>query len=102
MPSGLPGRSGPAHFAGAGRLPVVARRDPADAAARVAGDSAADLAAGHRSRHAARTYTLNGETAIGGEDVAGVLRAVVERAVAAAAARVARPSARWPPVPPLW
>ncbi|WP_158853678.1 NmrA family NAD(P)-binding protein [Saccharothrix deserti] len=66
---------------GHGRVSVVAREDLADVAARVAVETQADLAAGQRSRHAGRTYELAGATAIGGEDIAGVLAEVLGRPV---------------------
>lgn len=66
---------------GHGRVSVVAREDLADVTARVAVESEADLAAGRPSRHAGRTYELAGATAIGGEDIAGVLAGVLGRPV---------------------
>ncbi|GAA1284192.1 SDR family oxidoreductase [Pseudonocardia aurantiaca] len=66
---------------GAGRLAVVAREDLADVAARVAAQSDADLAGGARSRHAGRTYELEGVTAVSGADVAAILSAGVGRPV---------------------
>jgi NAD(P)H dehydrogenase (quinone) len=66
---------------GAGRVSVVDRRDLADVAVRVAAESERDLAAGGRSRHAGRTYELEGVTAIGGAEIAGVLGAALGRAV---------------------
>ncbi|MEV0133276.1 NAD(P)H-binding protein [Dactylosporangium sp. NPDC050688] len=75
---------------GHGPLPLVARRDLADVAARVAAESAADLAAGRRSRHAGATYDLAGVPAIGGDDIAGVLAWVLGRPVRYRAAPAAR------------
>ncbi|WP_238006781.1 hypothetical protein KZZ52_24335 [Dactylosporangium sp. AC04546] len=66
---------------GAGRLSVVARQDLADVAARVALESAADLGAGRPSRHAGRTYELEGVTAVGGDELAGLLGWVLGRRV---------------------
>ncbi|MCD0451109.1 NmrA family NAD(P)-binding protein [Actinocorallia sp. API 0066] len=63
-----------------GRLPVVARADLADAAVRVAADSARDLAAGRASRHAGRVYELEG-TPIGAADLTELLAAAVGRPV---------------------
>lgn len=92
---------------GAGRVSVVARQDLADVAVRVAAETASDLAAGAaggaggaggprtagadgadggtataRSRHAGRTYELEGVTAVGGEDIAAVLTETSGRPVA--------------------
>jgi len=61
---------------------VVAKQDLADAAIRVAAESDRDLAAGHPSRHAGRVYELEGDTAIGGADIAEVLAEVLGRTVA--------------------
>lgn len=58
---------------GDGRMSLVAREDLAEAAVRVATESATDLAAGRGSRHAGRTYELEGVTAVGGPDLAAVL-----------------------------
>ncbi|MGH3736108.1 MAG: NmrA family NAD(P)-binding protein [Micromonosporaceae bacterium] len=58
---------------GDGRMSLVAREDLAEVAARVAAESATDLAAGRRSRHAGRTYELEGVTAISGADLAAIL-----------------------------
>jgi NAD(P)H dehydrogenase (quinone) len=58
---------------GTGRISVVAREDLADVAVRVAAETQQDLAAGGRSRHADRTYELEGATAIGGRDIAALL-----------------------------
>jgi NAD(P)H dehydrogenase (quinone) len=57
---------------GTGRMAVVAREDLADVAARVALDAHAGLA-GSTSRHAGRTYELEGVAAIGGDDIATAL-----------------------------
>ncbi|MGH3917392.1 MAG: NmrA family NAD(P)-binding protein [Pseudonocardiaceae bacterium] len=59
---------------GRGRVSVVAREDLADIATRVAVETQADLAAGQHSRHAGHTYELEGETALGGQDIAEALR----------------------------
>jgi len=67
---------------GTGRVSVVAKQDLADAAVRVAAESARDLAAGSRSRHAGRTYELEGVTAVGGAEIAATLAEVVGRSVA--------------------
>ena len=66
---------------GRGRVSVVAREDLADIATRVAVETQVDLAAGQRSHHAGRTYELEGETAIGGEDIAMALAATLGRPV---------------------
>ncbi|HEY5833453.1 NmrA family NAD(P)-binding protein [Streptomyces sp.] len=72
---------------GAGRVSVVARQDLADVAVRVAAETERDLAAGKggltpaRSRHAGRTYELEGVTAIGGEDIAAILTRALDRPV---------------------
>jgi uncharacterized protein YbjT (DUF2867 family) len=58
---------------GEGQVPVVAREDLADVAARVAVEVHTDLAAGGHKRHAGRTYELEGVSAIGGEDIAAAL-----------------------------
>lgn len=62
---------------GEGRMAVVAREDLADVTARVAAESDADLAAGGRGRHAARTYELEGIATVGGADVAALLASVL-------------------------
>jgi uncharacterized protein YbjT (DUF2867 family) len=58
---------------GEGRVPVVAREDLADVAARVALESHQDLLARGRSRHAGRTYELDGVDTISGADIAAML-----------------------------
>ncbi|MBC2901648.1 NmrA family NAD(P)-binding protein [Streptomyces cupreus] len=58
---------------GTGRMSVVAREDLADITVRVAAEADRALAAGGRSRHAGRTYELEGVTALGGEDIADLL-----------------------------
>lgn len=58
---------------GEGRVSVVVKEDLADAAVRVAAESENDLAAGRASRHAGRVYELEGDTAIGGREIAEVL-----------------------------
>ncbi|MGH8883380.1 MAG: NmrA family transcriptional regulator, partial [Stackebrandtia sp.] len=66
---------------GRGRVSVVAREDLADIATRVAVETHADLAVGQRSRHAGRTYELEGETTFDGEDIAKALAATLGRPV---------------------
>jgi NAD(P)H dehydrogenase (quinone) len=66
---------------GAGRVSVVARRDLADVAVRVATETQQDLDAGLRSRHADRTYELEGVEAFGGHDIAALLTDLLGRAV---------------------
>ncbi|MER5422478.1 NAD(P)H-binding protein [Streptosporangium roseum] len=58
---------------GHGQVSVVAREDLADVAARVVAEVQDDVAAGRRSRHAGRTYELDGVETIGAEDVAAAL-----------------------------
>ena len=79
---------------GDGRVSVVAKEDLAEAAVRVAAESEQDLAAGRVSRHTGRVYELEGETAIGGGDIAEILaeisaRPITYRAVTLAEARIA-------------
>jgi len=62
---------------GDGRMPVVAREDLADVAARVAAEVQADLDAGGPSRHAGRTYELEGDATLGGDDIAATLAEVL-------------------------
>jgi uncharacterized protein YbjT (DUF2867 family) len=66
---------------GDGRVPVVAKEDLADAAVRVASESEHDLASARPSRHAGRTYELEGDTAVGGVDIAEVLTRAFGRPV---------------------
>lgn len=66
---------------GRGRVSVVAREDLADIATRVAVETQTDLAAGQRSRHAGHTYELEGQTAIGGHDIAETLAEALGRPV---------------------
>jgi NAD(P)H dehydrogenase (quinone) len=66
---------------GDGRVSVVARDDLADVAVRVAAETLRDLETEGRSRHAGRTYELEGVTAIGGRDIAGALAGALGRAV---------------------
>ncbi|MFE9425256.1 NmrA family NAD(P)-binding protein [Kitasatospora sp. NPDC006697] len=66
---------------GEGRISVVAREDLADAAVRVAAESDRDLAAGRPSRHAGRIYELEGDTAVGGADIAALLADALGREV---------------------
>ncbi|MFF3345347.1 NmrA family NAD(P)-binding protein [Streptomyces sp. NPDC002779] len=58
---------------GTGRMSVVARADLADITVRVAAEADRALAAGAPSRHAGRTYELEGGTALGGADIADLL-----------------------------
>jgi NAD(P)H dehydrogenase (quinone) len=58
---------------GGGQVPVVAREDLADIAARVAVEAHTDLATGGDKRHAGRTYELEGVSAVSGPDVAVAL-----------------------------
>ncbi|MFI6320864.1 NAD(P)H-binding protein [Nonomuraea sp. NPDC050556] len=58
---------------GTGRVSVVAREDLADVAVRVATETHQDLTSGARSRHAGKTYELEGVTAIGGPEIAKIL-----------------------------
>ena len=67
---------------GRGRMSVVAKQDLADAAIRVAAESDRDLMAGRPSRHAGRIYELEGDTAIGGADIAQALTEALGRPVA--------------------
>ncbi|MFD0683848.1 NAD(P)H-binding protein [Actinomadura fibrosa] len=66
---------------GQGRVSVVAREDLADVAVRVAAETQEHLAANRRSPHAARTYELEGVTAVGGHDIAEVLTETLGRPV---------------------
>ncbi|MFG2005632.1 NmrA family NAD(P)-binding protein [Spirillospora sp. NPDC048911] len=66
---------------GSGRASVVAREDLADVAVRVAAETQRDLAANHRSRHAGKTYELEGVTTIGGKDIAEILAEALGRQV---------------------
>jgi uncharacterized protein YbjT (DUF2867 family) len=66
---------------GDGRVTVVAREDLADVAIRVAAETQRDLDAAGRSRHADKTYELEGLTAIGGHDIAEVLTSALGRTV---------------------
>jgi NAD(P)H dehydrogenase (quinone) len=66
---------------GQGRVSVVAKADLADAAVRVAADSDRDLAAGRPSRHAGRVYELEGDTAVGGADLAQILTETLGRPI---------------------
>lgn len=79
---------------GTGRMSVVAREDLADITVRVAAEAERELAAGGRSRHAGRTYELEGVTALGGDDIADLLakrygRPVTYRPASLAEARAA-------------
>jgi len=66
---------------GTGRVPVVVREDLAEVAVRVAAESAHDLEAVGRGRHADRTYELEGVAAISGDDIAEALTDALGRAV---------------------
>ncbi|MEV3939116.1 NmrA family NAD(P)-binding protein [Glycomyces sp. NPDC049804] len=66
---------------GEGRMSVVAKEDLADAAVRVAAESDRDLSTGTRSRHADRTYELEGPAAVGGDELAEALAASLGRPV---------------------
>lgn len=66
---------------GDGRVSVVAKEDLADIAVRVAAETDRDLAAGDRSRHAGRTYELEGPTPIGGNEIAEALTESLGRPV---------------------
>lgn len=66
---------------GSGRISVVARADLADVAVRVAVETQRDLTASSRSRHAGRTYELEGVAAIGGDEIAEALTKVLGRTV---------------------
>ncbi|MFG3343122.1 NmrA family NAD(P)-binding protein [Glycomyces sp. NPDC048151] len=66
---------------GDGRISVVAKEDLADVAVRVAAESDRDLAAGGRSRHAGKTYELEGPEAIGGKAIAEALTEALGREV---------------------
>ncbi|MFI0450939.1 NmrA family NAD(P)-binding protein [Actinomadura sp. 6N118] len=66
---------------GSGRVPVVAKEDLADVAVRIAAETERDLAADHRSRHAGKTYELEGVSAIGGDDIAAILTTALGRPV---------------------
>lgn len=66
---------------GDGRVSVVAKEDLAAAAVRVAAETDRDLAAGGRSRHAGKTYELEGLTAVGGAELAEALADALGRPV---------------------
>jgi len=66
---------------GAGKISVVAKQDLADVAVRVAAESEHDLAAGRPIRHAGRVYELEGDTPIGGADIAEILTATLDRPI---------------------
>jgi NAD(P)H dehydrogenase (quinone) len=66
---------------GDGRVSVVAREDLADVAVRVAAETQRDVDAAGRSRHAGKTYELEGVTAIGEHDIAEVLTSALGRTV---------------------
>jgi uncharacterized protein YbjT (DUF2867 family) len=87
VPIGL-AMAGTAHIAapgvfaapfGDGRVSVVAKEDLAEAAVRVAAESECDLTAGRVSRHVGRVYELEGETAVGGVDIAEMLTETAAR-----------------------
>ncbi|GAA2143738.1 NmrA family NAD(P)-binding protein [Glycomyces algeriensis] len=66
---------------GDGRVSVVAKEDLAAVAVRVAAETDRDLAAGERSRHADRTYELEGLTPVGGAELADALAEALGRPV---------------------
>ncbi len=66
---------------GDGRVSVVAREDLADVAVRVAAESQSDLRAAAASRHAGRVYELEGDSAVGGAEIAEALTAALGRPV---------------------
>jgi uncharacterized protein YbjT (DUF2867 family) len=66
---------------GGGRMLVVTKDDLADVAVRVAVETQRDLDAAGRSRHADKTYELEGVAAIGGQDIAEVLTEALGRTV---------------------
>ncbi|MGF7236490.1 MAG: NmrA family NAD(P)-binding protein [Frankia sp.] len=72
---------------GEGRVSVVTKADLADVAVRVATETQRDLEAQRdlktegRSRHADKTYELEGVAAIGGQDIAEVLTTALGRTV---------------------
>jgi uncharacterized protein YbjT (DUF2867 family) len=66
---------------GDGRVSVVVKEDLADIAVRVAAETDRDLAAGDRSRHAGRTYELEGPTPVGGNEIAEALTESLGRPV---------------------
>jgi NAD(P)H dehydrogenase (quinone) len=66
---------------GDGRMPVVARDDLAAAAVRVTAEIQSDLAAGGASRHAGRTYELEGGGGIGGREIAEAFTEVLGRPI---------------------
>ncbi|GAA1936270.1 NmrA family NAD(P)-binding protein [Kitasatospora viridis] len=87
---------------GGGRISVVVKQDLADAAVRVAAEAQRDLAADRRHRHAGRVYELEGETAIGGAEIAEALTAAYGRPISyepssLAASREALTAAGFPP-----
>ncbi|MGK4582217.1 NAD(P)H-binding protein [Kitasatospora sp. HPMI-4] len=66
---------------GQGSLPVVAREDLAEAAARVAREAQQAIDGGEPSPHAGRTYELEGLTSVGGADLADALAEATGRPV---------------------
>jgi uncharacterized protein YbjT (DUF2867 family) len=66
---------------GDGRVSVVAKEDLADVAVRVAAETDRDLAAGERSRHAGKTYELEGLIAVGGAEIAAAVAESLGRPV---------------------
>ncbi|KAA2266968.1 NAD(P)H-binding protein [Solihabitans fulvus] len=66
---------------GDGRITAVAREDLADVAALVAAEAQAAVAEDRSSRHAGRTYELDGVVAIGGADIAEALTRTLGREV---------------------
>ena len=66
---------------GDGKISVVAKADLADVAVRVAAESQRDLDACRPIRHADRIYELEGDTPIGGADIAECLTAALGRPI---------------------
>lgn len=66
---------------GDGSVSVVVKEDLADAAVRVADEAQRDLAAVGANRHAGRVYELEGDTAVGGADIARILTGALGRPV---------------------
>jgi NAD(P)H dehydrogenase (quinone) len=66
---------------GDGRVSVVTKEDLADVAVRVAAETQQDLETTGRSRHADKTYELEGVAAISGQDIAKVLTEALGRTV---------------------
>ncbi|WP_214412812.1 NAD(P)H-binding protein [Sphaerisporangium fuscum] len=66
---------------GQGTVPVVAREDLAEAAARVAAETQRALSAGQDGPHAGRCYELEGTAPVGGADIAAALAEALGTAV---------------------